>query len=215
MRQLMKDAGVWIKGNLSHRFRDTAVDFWLSEGRSVEQVAAYLGDTVRTVERHYADLASKRMGDQIGQDADAVLGSGSRTMSTLLTVRDVAQILQCGEDAVVKRFARLPGVIDLGRAETRAKRRYRVLRIPKDVVEKYLAGKSGRSVEITVPDRPERRRKSPKWEDKAVLNLAKAGVQNDADKGTYRRLADKALLLKSIPERLWVDVLDGWFDESD
>src|SRR5579872_356133 len=124
-------------------------------------------------------------------------------MSVLLTVHDVAQILQCGEDAVVKRFAKLPGVIDLGRAETRNKRRYRVLRIPKDVVEKYLAGKSGRSVEITVPDRPERRRKSPKWEDKAVLNLAKAGVQNDADKSGYRRIADKALLLKSVPERLW------------
>lgn len=135
-------------------------------------------------------------------------------MSELLTVRDVAQILQCGEDAVVKRFAKLPGVIDLGRAETRSKRRYRVLRIPKDVLEKYLAGKSGRSVEITVPDRPERRRKSPKWEDKAVLNLAKAGIQNDADEGTYRRIADKAMLLKSVPERLWVDVLDGWFDDE-
>jgi integrase/recombinase XerD len=65
LRQLMQDAGVWIKGNLSHRFRDTAVDFWLSEGRSVEQVAAYLGDTVRIVERHYADLISERMQKQL------------------------------------------------------------------------------------------------------------------------------------------------------
>lgn len=65
LRQLMQDAGVWIKGNLSHRFRDTAVDFWLSEGRSVEQVAAYLGDTVRIVERHYADLISERMEKQL------------------------------------------------------------------------------------------------------------------------------------------------------
>ena len=65
LRQLMKDADVWIKGNLSHRFRDTAVDFWLSEGRSVEQVAAYLGDTVRIVERHYADLISERMEKQL------------------------------------------------------------------------------------------------------------------------------------------------------
>ena len=30
LRQLMKQAGVWIKGNFSHRFRDTAVDFWLT-----------------------------------------------------------------------------------------------------------------------------------------------------------------------------------------
>ncbi|HZW93564.1 MAG TPA: hypothetical protein VFF64_11495 [Candidatus Eremiobacteraceae bacterium] len=65
LRQLMQDAGVWIKGNLSHRFRDTAVDFWLSEGRSVEQVAAYLGDTVRIVERYYADLISERMEKQL------------------------------------------------------------------------------------------------------------------------------------------------------
>ena len=65
LRQLMQDAGLWIKGNLSHRFRDTAVDFWLSEGRSVEQIAAYLGDTVRIVERHYADLISERMKKQL------------------------------------------------------------------------------------------------------------------------------------------------------
>ena len=135
-------------------------------------------------------------------------------MSDLLTVHDVATVLKCGEDAVVKRFAKLPGVIDLGRAETRNKRRYRVLRIPKDVVEKYLAGKSGRSVEVTVPDRPERRRRSPKWEDRAVLNLAKAGVHNDADKAAYHRIAVKARVLKSVPERLWSDVLEGWFDDE-
>ena len=44
---------------ISHfRFRDRAVDFWLS-------VAAYLGDTVRVVERHYADLISERMQKQL------------------------------------------------------------------------------------------------------------------------------------------------------
>ena len=32
LRQLMTDAGVYIRGNLSHRFRDTAVDFWLGAG---------------------------------------------------------------------------------------------------------------------------------------------------------------------------------------
>ena len=30
-------------------------------------------------------------------------------MSKLLTVRDVAAVLQCSEDAVVRRFAKLPG----------------------------------------------------------------------------------------------------------
>jgi hypothetical protein len=44
-------------------------------------------------------------------------------MSELLTVRDVATVLKCGEDAVVRRFAKLPGVIDLGKPETRSRRR--------------------------------------------------------------------------------------------
>jgi site-specific recombinase XerD len=61
LRQLMQDAGLWIKGALSHRFRDTAVDFWLGQGCDMTTVAALLGDTTRTVERHYSDLASKRM----------------------------------------------------------------------------------------------------------------------------------------------------------
>ena len=52
-------------------------------------------------------------------------------MSELLTVKDVAAVMQIGEDAVARTFAKMPGVIDLGRAETRSKRRYRVLRIRK------------------------------------------------------------------------------------
>jgi site-specific recombinase XerD len=65
LRQLMKDAKLWIKGNLSHRFRDTAVDFWLGQGVSLTEIASMLGDTTRTVERHYADLASKRMEERL------------------------------------------------------------------------------------------------------------------------------------------------------
>jgi site-specific recombinase XerD len=61
LRQLMQDAGLWIKGNLSHRFRDTAVDYWLGQGSSMTEIAAMLGDTVAVTEKHYADLASKRM----------------------------------------------------------------------------------------------------------------------------------------------------------
>jgi hypothetical protein len=64
-------------------------------------------------------------------------------MSELLTVKDVAGILKCSEDAVVKRFAKVPGVLDLGQGETRNRRRYRVLRIPKSVLEKHLATKAG------------------------------------------------------------------------
>jgi hypothetical protein len=133
---------------------------------------------------------------------------------TLLTVKDVATILKCGEDAVVKRFARLPGVIDLGKPETRSRRRYRVLRIPKTVVEQYLTSKSGRPVQIDVSDRPERRRKSPKWEDRAILNLAKAGVQNDCqDRNAYQRIANRARLLAArVPEDRWSEIV--WFDDE-
>jgi hypothetical protein len=53
-------------------------------------------------------------------------------MSSLLTVSQVATILQVSQETVVRRFARVKGVIDLGTAETRHKRRYRVLRISLD-----------------------------------------------------------------------------------
>ena len=63
----MKAAGVYIPGNLSHRFRDTAVDFWLGAGCSMTEVAAMLGDTVATTEHHYADLASGRMKERLSK----------------------------------------------------------------------------------------------------------------------------------------------------
>ncbi|PYX53250.1 MAG: hypothetical protein DMG76_26285 [Acidobacteria bacterium] len=67
LRKLMKDAGLWIKGNVSHRFRDTFVDFSLGSGWSMDEIAAALGDTVTVVERHYANLASKRMEDRLAK----------------------------------------------------------------------------------------------------------------------------------------------------
>ena len=136
-------------------------------------------------------------------------------MPELLTVRDVATVLKCGEDAVVRRFAKVPGVIDLGKPETRSRRRYRVLRIPKTVVEKYLAGKSGQPVQIEVPERAERRRKSATWENRAILNLAKAALQNECqDRKAYRRIADRARLLTvHVPEDRWPEIV--WFDDED
>lgn len=143
-------------------------------------------------------------------------------MSTqLLTVRDVSEVLQCSEDAVIRRFAKMDGVIDLGKT-TLGVRRYRVLRIPKTVVERYLTSKlpksdrSGRSVSIEVPERAERRRKSPQWEDRAIRNLAKASLQNGVtldDKTTYRRIAERARLLTSVPENRWSDVV--WYEEEE
>jgi hypothetical protein len=144
-------------------------------------------------------------------------------VSELLTVSEVAAILKESPDAVTRRFAKVPGVIDLGRAETRDKRQYRVLRIPKAVVEKYLSQKAGHPVKIEVPPRPERRRKSDGWEDRAVLNLAKAALQNHCeDPAVIRGIAEKARLLvgpgwpeeRRLTESQWVEVLASWTEEE-
>jgi integrase/recombinase XerD len=67
LRQLMSDAGLWIKGNLSHRFRDTAVDYWIGAGCSVVEIAALLGDTVPIIEKHYRKLLSARMKERLAK----------------------------------------------------------------------------------------------------------------------------------------------------
>ena len=67
MRDVMKAAGVYIKGNIYHRLRDTAVDSWLGMGWSLTDVATALGDTVRIVERHYKDWASKRQQERLAK----------------------------------------------------------------------------------------------------------------------------------------------------
>lgn len=140
-------------------------------------------------------------------------------MSELLTVKDVAQIMRCSEDKVIRLFARVDGVIDLGRPENLSRRRYRVLRIPKAVVERYLTTKAGRSVTFEVPERAERRRRSAAWQSRAILNLAKAAVQNglspdsSADKRIYHRIAERARLLSFVPENRWHEIV--WYDEDE
>src|SRR5579864_420353 len=67
MRQLFQDAGLWIKGDLVHRFRDTMVDHSLGQGYSLTDVASMLGDTLQVVERHYSDLASNRMAERLAK----------------------------------------------------------------------------------------------------------------------------------------------------
>lgn len=56
----------------------------------------------------------------------------------LLSVREVAAILKVSPDSVTRKFQTLPGVIDLGSPESRFKRSYKVLRIPRPVLEKFL-----------------------------------------------------------------------------
>jgi integrase len=67
MREIMQSAGCYIKGNVFHRYRDSAVDTWLGLGWSMTDVSAALGDTLAICERHYADLASKRFEDRLAK----------------------------------------------------------------------------------------------------------------------------------------------------
>jgi hypothetical protein len=140
-------------------------------------------------------------------------------MSELLTVKDVAQVLRISDEKVIRVFARMDGVIDLGRPENLSRRRYRVLRIPRQVVERYLTQKAGRSVTVEVPERAERRRRSPHWESRAVLNLAKAAIQNGLqgddpqDKKVLRRVAERARLLTFVPQSRWHEIV--WYEEEE
>jgi predicted transcriptional regulator len=56
----------------------------------------------------------------------------------LLTVRQVAEILKLSPSAVSRRFADMPGVVNLGTGETFSKRRYSLLRIPRAVLERFI-----------------------------------------------------------------------------
>ncbi len=60
------------------------------------------------------------------------------SLPELLSPAEVADVLKISTDSVLRKFATVPGVIDLGAEETRRKRRYRILRIPKTVLEKFL-----------------------------------------------------------------------------
>src|SRR5713101_2985160 len=107
-------------------------------------------------------------------------------MSELLTVSEVAEILGVGEDTVTRRFAKVKGVIDLGSAETPKRRRYRVLRIPKTVVERFLLARGGGPVEVKTPNRPQKSSKqkvlkTPPSEDEIVRQLAGITKQRGAE----------------------------------
>jgi integrase len=67
IRILMKAAGLYVKGNLSHRFRDTAVDYWLGQGCDMTTIATMIGDTVAVAAKHYGDFASQRMQERLAK----------------------------------------------------------------------------------------------------------------------------------------------------
>jgi hypothetical protein len=137
-------------------------------------------------------------------------------MSELLTVSEVAKILGVGEDTVTRRFGKVKGVIDIGSPETPRKRRYRVLRIPKSVLEKYLLARGG-PVQVETPARvekaPKKKLNVPPTEDEIVRQLASIAKRSGADaQKALDRVAERARLLKFVPEDRWAEVI--WLDES-
>jgi hypothetical protein len=137
-------------------------------------------------------------------------------MSELLTVSEVAAILGVGEDTVTRRFAKVKGVIDLGSPETPKRRRYRVLRIPKTVIEKFLLARGG-PVEIKTPLRPQKTEKSKVkptlGEDEIVRQLARMMNQRGAKaQKTLEKITERIRLMKSVPESHWEVMV--WFDRE-
>ncbi len=55
-----------------------------------------------------------------------------------LTAAEVARVLKISREQAARKFENLPGVIDLGSSESRFKRRYRVLRIPREVLQRFI-----------------------------------------------------------------------------
>jgi Helix-turn-helix domain len=55
-----------------------------------------------------------------------------------LTAAEAAAILKVSPETIIRKFENRAGVIDLGSGEGRFKRRYRVLRIPRETFEKFI-----------------------------------------------------------------------------
>lgn len=62
-------------------------------------------------------------------------------MMELLTVSEVAGVLKVSQDTVLRRFEGQAGVVDLGSGESvrKRKRSYRVIRIPRTVLDKFIS----------------------------------------------------------------------------
>ena len=89
MRELMKAAGVYIKGNVFHRFRDTAVDFWIGQGWSLTDVATALGDTVQKMGHHERHLILPKLSAEIRKELEGLLQYPVHTAGGIMTTEFV------------------------------------------------------------------------------------------------------------------------------
>jgi hypothetical protein len=79
---------------------------------------------------------------QVEQVAPAAVYRGNRCtfppITEYLTPAEVAAILKVSTDTVIRKFENRPGVLNLGTDESRFKRKYRTLRIPRQVLEQFI-----------------------------------------------------------------------------
>jgi hypothetical protein len=134
-------------------------------------------------------------------------------MSELLTVTEVAALLRCSEETVTRRFASAKGVLDLSTSDGTRKRRYRVLRIPTSVVEKYILARGGR-IQFDVPPKPVKSKPTTApTEDELVHNLALLATQHgEAAGATLQRIERRARAMTHVPSDRWQDMV--WVDED-
>jgi hypothetical protein len=57
-----------------------------------------------------------------------------------LTVAEVGTLLKVSTDTIIRKFENRKGVLDLGSGEGRFKRKYRLLRIPRETLEEFIIG---------------------------------------------------------------------------
>lgn len=145
-------------------------------------------------------------------------------MSELLTVAQVAALLQVSPDTVMRRFSGVNGVVDIGTAETPKRRRYRVLRIPRTVVERWVLEHGGRiavsAFDIPAPTAkaksgiPKPQPKQIPQEDDLMRDLATVANQHGRDaRRRLERIARRARAMTFVPEDQWDYMV--WVDEDD
>jgi hypothetical protein len=55
-----------------------------------------------------------------------------------LTVQECASLLKVSRDSIIRLCEKRPGVLSVGNNETRFRRKYKTLRIPREVLEGFI-----------------------------------------------------------------------------
>lgn len=64
--------------------------------------------------------------------------NSSTIVAEFYTPTEVAEILKVSRDTILRKFSAVAGVIDLGTPEYGKKRQRRTLRIPREVLERFI-----------------------------------------------------------------------------